>query len=238
MMRERVDPRADARRQRRRQAPDLQDVGAEHRALVGEVEHRAVVGMRGAEVDHRHALPAQRDGVAIGVGHGRRIHVAHRAARDLGAAHDVVAVVVEQREPLGNGAGGLGALDEPVAVGVHLHRIGGQRRVARRRRERGQHVAMADELRRVGEDDAARRVIPVPMGVEHVADRHLEPRRELRLEPAREVAVDRVAHDDALGRHQEHGVVVVVLRAIELAGDVDDGPRWAAAAGRQRQRRE
>ena len=60
------------------------------------------------------------------------------------------------------------------------------------------------------------------MRVEDVADRHLEPGRELRLEPPREVAVDRVAHDDALGRHQEHGVVVVVLRAIELTGDVDD----------------
>ena len=91
---------------------------------------------------------------------------------------------------------------------------------------------MADELGRVGEDDAARGVIPVAVRVEHVADRHLEPRRDLRLEPAREVAVDRIAHDDAVGRHQEHRVVVVVLRAIELTGDVDDAAR-AAAAGPQ-----
>ena len=83
---------------------------------------------------------------------------------------------------------------------------------------------MADELGGVGEDDAARGVIPVLVRVEDVADRHLEPGRDLRLEPPREVAVDRVAHDDALGRHQEHRVVVVVLRAIELTGDVDDAP--------------
>ena len=76
-------------------------------------------------------------------------------------------------------AGGFGALDQPVAVGVHLHGVGGERRIAGRRRQRRQHVAMADELRRVGEHHAARGVIPVAMRVEHVADRHLEPRREL-----------------------------------------------------------
>ena len=65
------------------------------------------------------------------------------------------------------------------------------------------------------------------MGVEEVTDGHLEARREFRLEVAREVAIDRVRHDDAFGRHQEHRVVVVVLRAVELSGDVHD------AAGRR-----
>jgi hypothetical protein len=67
-------------------------------------------------------------------------------------------------------------------------------------------------------------MVPVAVRVENVADGHLEPRRDLGLEVAREVAVDRIAHDDALGRYQEHGVVVIVLRAIELPGDVDDAP--------------
>ena len=69
------------------------------------------------------------------------------------------------------------------------------------------------------------KLLPVVVAVDDVADRHLEPRGELRLEPPPEVAVDRVAHDDALGRHQEHRVVVVVLRAVELTGDIDDTAR-------------
>ena len=84
---------------------------------------------------------------------------------------------------------------------------------------------MSDELGGVSEYDAARGVIPVPVGIEHVANGHVEARGELRLEPPREVAVDRIAHDDALGRHQEHRVVVVVLSAVQLTRDVDDAPR-------------
>ena len=209
-------------RQSARKALDLHDVGAEHGALVGEVQHRAVVRMRDPQIGHRHALAAERDGVAIGVGDGRRMHVAHRAARDLAAADHVIAVVVEHREAFGVGARGLTALDEAVLVHVHLHGVSRERRIAGRRRERRQHVAVADELRGVREHHTARRVVPVAMGVEDVADRHLEPRRDLAFQPAREVAVDRIAHDDALGRHQEHGVVVVVLRAIQLTGHVDD----------------
>ena len=81
---------------------------------------------------------------------------------------------------------------------------------------------MADKLGGVGPGDAARGVIPVLVGVENVADGDFKPARDFALEPPREVAVDRVAHDDPVGRHQEDCVVVVVLRAIELAGDVDD----------------
>ena len=84
---------------------------------------------------------------------------------------------------------------------------------------------MPDELGRIGKDNTARRVIPITMRVQHVANGHLEPGRDLRLEPAREVAIDRIAHDDAVWRHQEHRVVVVVLRAVELPGDIDDAAR-------------
>ena len=51
------------------------------------------------------------------------VHVTHGATRHLGAAHDVVAVVVEEGETLGHGAGGLGPLDEPVAIGIHLRSV-------------------------------------------------------------------------------------------------------------------
>ena len=83
---------------------------------------------------------------------------------------------------------------------------------------------MTDELRRVREYDTARGVVPVAVGIENVADRHFEARRELRLQPAGEVTVDRIAHDDALGRHEEHRVVIVVLGAIQLPRHVDDAP--------------
>ena len=159
--RQRVDPRPDGRRQPARKPLHLQDVGAEDRALVGEVQHGAVVRMRGAEVGHRHPLSAERDRVLVGVGRRREVDVADGAASDFGAADDLVAVVVEEREALGDAAGRFGALDEAVAIGIHLHRVRRQRRIAGRRRQRREHVAMADELRRVGPDDAARGVIPV-----------------------------------------------------------------------------
>ena len=84
---------------------------------------------------------------------------------------------------------------------------------------------MADELGGVGEDDATRGVVPVLVRVQDITDGYLEACGVLGLQPPREVAVDRIRHDDALRRHQEDGVVVVVLGPVQLAGDVDDAAR-------------
>ena len=158
------------------------------------------------------------------VGDGRGVHIADGSARDLRAVHDAVAVVIEQVEPLGNRAiaFGLRSLNDPVAIRIERCVPRSHRRVAFRRRKPGQHVHVSDKLRRVGEHDAAGRMVPVTVRIHDVAYRHAEPGRDFVLQPSREVAVYRVAHDHALGRDQKHRVVIVVLRAIQLARDVDD----------------
>src|SRR5512134_1780787 len=50
---------------------------------------------------------------------------------------------------------------------------------------------------------------------------------KLAFEPATEIGVDRIGEDDPAGSDQKDRVVVVVLNAIEVAGDsADAAPRW------------
>jgi bifunctional DNA-binding transcriptional regulator/antitoxin component of YhaV-PrlF toxin-antitoxin module len=55
-------------------------------------------------------------------------------------------------------------------------------------------------------------------------NRLAETRRDLGLEPGRRVRIDRIGDDHALGRHQEHREMEVVLEAVEVAGDLGDRP--------------
>src|SRR5687767_5258069 len=61
------------------------------------------------------------------------------------------------------------------------------------------------------------------MAIKNVAHRSVRKSlRELSGEPGGEVRADRIGQDDAGRSHQKHGVVVVVLGAIEVAADADD----------------
>ena len=94
-----------------------------------------------------------------------------------------------------------------------------------RRLQRGVEVLVGNELRRVIEHRGAGGMILVVMAVEHVSDRRIrEALRQLGLDPGRCLDVDRIRQDDSRGGHEKYGVVVVVLDAIEIAGDSCDGP--------------
>ncbi len=74
----------------------------------------------------------------------------------------------------------------------------------------------------VGEDLAARRMVGVVVAQHQVLDRHSEALVDLGLQPGRGLGVDRIGGDDAVGRHQEDREVEVVLKAVEIAGDLGD----------------
>src|SRR6185503_14952467 len=65
----------------------------------------------------------------VGVRRSRKVHVADRPTGQFGTVDDVVAVVVEEREALGNRPARLGALDEPLWV-YRMYRTGALKRLA------------------------------------------------------------------------------------------------------------
>ena len=69
-----------------------------------------------------------------------------------------------------------------------------------------------------------RSVIPVIVAVQHVSHRHAESTVQFSLQPLGELCVDRVAHDDAFGRHEKNRIVIIVLGSVDVAGDVGDDP--------------
>ncbi len=216
---------------RERQPPDLDGVGAEDRAFGGKENRRAVGRVGDADVDHHRGFSAERDDAPVGERPRRRIDVVHRAAERLGAGEQTVAVLRRSARSSSRSAPVASRSDRatPLPLASSFCNAGGSGRLPAGRREGVGHADVSDELRRVGKDDAAGRVVPVVVAVEHVAHGLFEALRDFLLEPQRELAADRVGHDDALRRHQEHVVVIVVLRAIKLPGDVRD-----AAGGRRR----
>jgi hypothetical protein len=89
---------------------------------------------------------------------------------------------------------------------------------------------MADQFRRVVERGGARCVVLMMVTVKDVADRRFrEPLGQLRLQPERELHVDRIREDDPGWRDEEDGVVIVVLDTVQIARQLRD-----AAHGRRR----
>ena len=60
------------------------------------------------------------------------------------------------------------------------------------------------------------------MAVDHVLHRHLEPSRQLALEPRREFSSDWLNEHDAVRRHHEHREIVVHARVIDVARELAD----------------
>ena len=60
------------------------------------------------------------------------------------------------------------------------------------------------------------------MAVDDVLHGHLESRRELSLQPGRELGADRLDKDDAVGCDHEHREVVVHARVVDVAGELAD----------------
>ena len=65
-------------------------------------------------------------------------------------------------------------------------------------------------------------MVPVEVTVDDVADGDTVTLIELFLEPSRETGADRVRQNDAFGRDQEHGTVVVDRGPVRIPGDVAD----------------
>ena len=175
-------------------------------------------------VDQLHALAAERQLHALGVEdvglpdvglqlRRRERTVAVAIGRlEESSGHAAAAAVVRQR------------IDDLVqleaAVVVAVQHVTGHLRDAPVHVPRD--VLVRHDASRVGEHGSAFDVVPVTVAVDHVADRHLEPLGELLLQPGGERRVDRVREDDAVGRDQEDGEVVVAAGAIEIPGDLDD----------------
>ena len=81
---------------------------------------------------------------------------------------------------------------------------------------------MADEVCRVGENIAAGGMIPVIVTVNDVADGNVEASVEFLLQPLRHPGTDGVGQNDAFGRDQKHGPVIVHCCSPGIAVDVAD----------------
>ena len=58
------------------------------------------------------------------------------------------------------------------------------------------------------------------MAEDQIADWLIEALLDLGLQPRRGLSIDRVRDDDAVGRDEENGEMKVVLKPIEIAGDL------------------
>ena len=102
------------------------------------------------------------------------------------------------------------------------HAIGesdiGNRRRALLADDGGARILVGDDGRLRSEHFTARAVIAVIVTVDEIAHGNVEARLQLVLQPASRVRIDRIGDDDSIARHEEYGVVKVVLKAIQIAG--------------------
>ena len=75
----------------------------------------------------------------------------------------------------------------------------------------------------VGEDLAAGAVVAVIVAEDQVLDRPVESLGDLGFKPGGRLFVDGIGDDHAIRRHQEDGIVKIVLEAVEIARDAGDG---------------
>jgi hypothetical protein len=82
---------------------------------------------------------------------------------------------------------------------------------------------VADEPGRVSEDLTARRMVPMVMAIDHILDRNLETAGEFRLEPSREISVDRVPRTMPSGvtRNTVRWLLLIAVYTPPLTGSIN-----------------
>ena len=71
---------------------------------------------------------------------------------------------------------------------------------------------------------AASDVVAVIMAVDHVFHWLIETPTQFRLQPGRRILVDRIDENYPVGRHQEHGIMEIVFKLVDIARDIRDRP--------------